>query len=248
MSIPWRRFVAVGDSMTEGVGDPVRGGGLRGWADRLAESLRAADDSLIYVNLAKRGLKTAEVRETQLRAAMDLEPDLASVLVGMNDLLDPGFDHSRYGEEFDSMVKPLTESGTLVLTATFPDITTFSPLPKRFTAGIQARLHAASDVVREVSERRGTLMLDEDALPAPLEREILSVDRLHPSPRGHVLIAQLFVRALEEHSGVRIPQPKEENLAGKLTQARWLLRQFDVSEVARFFKRFYALPGKRRAS
>ena len=234
--------------MTEGVGDPVRGGGLRGWADRLAESLHEADDSLIYVNLAKRGLKTAEVRDRQLQAAVSLEPDLASVLVGMNDLLDPGFDPRHYDEELDSLVRPLADSGALVLTATFPDITSFSPLPKRFTAGIKTRLDAASDVVREVSDRHGTLMLDEDALPEPLEREILSVDRLHPSPRGHVLVARLFARALEERAGVRIPLPKEENLAGKLIQARWLLRQLDVGEVARFFRRFYAPSGGRRAS
>jgi lysophospholipase L1-like esterase len=248
VALPWKTFVAIGDSMTEGVGDPIRGGGLRGWADRLAGSLRAADPDLSYTNLARRGLKTREVRQTQLDPALGLEPDLASVLVGMNDLLDPAFDASRYGEELDSLVRPLTEAGALVLTATFPDITAFSPLPKRFTSGIRARLHEAGDVVREVSERRGTLCLDEDALPAPLEREILSVDRLHPGPRGHVLIAQLFARALEQQSGVPIPQPGEENLAGKLTQARWLLRQLDIAEVARFVRRFYLAPRGRPAS
>ncbi len=38
---PWHRFVAIGDSYTEGVGDPEPRslGGLRGWADRVAEEL-----------------------------------------------------------------------------------------------------------------------------------------------------------------------------------------------------------------
>ena len=99
MTIPWRRFVAVGDSMTEGVGDPVPGGGLRGWADRLAEALRAERPDLEYANLAIRGLRTAEVRDRQLDRALALRPDLASALSGMNDLLDPRFDPQRYGDE-----------------------------------------------------------------------------------------------------------------------------------------------------
>src|SRR5688500_15574633 len=112
--------------MTEGVGDPVRGGWLRGWADRLAGSLRSVNPGLAYMNLAQRGLKTAEVRRTQLQPALAYLPDLASVLVGMNDVLDPKFDPSRYRDELDSLVRPLTESGALVLTATFPDITALS--------------------------------------------------------------------------------------------------------------------------
>src|SRR4051794_27659529 len=39
--MPFHRYVALGDSFTEGVGDPdpARPNGLRGWADRVAEVL-----------------------------------------------------------------------------------------------------------------------------------------------------------------------------------------------------------------
>ena len=246
--LPWRKFVAVGDSLTEGVGDPVRGGSLRGWADRLAAAMKGADENLIYANLARRGLRTEEVRRTQLEAALAAKPDLASALSGMNDLLDPGFDPSSYREELEGIVRPLTQAGALVLTATFPDITVFSPVPPRFTAGVRARLHAASEVIREVSRRHDTICLDADSLPEPLEREIISVDRLHPSPRGHVLLAQLFARLLEERSGATIPQPAEAEVAGKLLQARWLLRQFDPVEIGRHVWRFYLAPRRRTSS
>ncbi|RZI92499.1 MAG: SGNH/GDSL hydrolase family protein, partial [Microbacterium sp.] len=37
---PWRRMVSIGDSFTEGIGDPIPGTTLhRGWADRVAEVL-----------------------------------------------------------------------------------------------------------------------------------------------------------------------------------------------------------------
>lgn len=240
--------MAVGDSLTEGVGDPIRGGGLRGWADRLAAAMHAADQSLIYVNLARRGLTTAEVRRTQLEAALAVKPDLASVLSGMNDLLDPGFDPDGYRRELEGIVRPLSEAGALVLTATFPDITVFSPVPARFTAGVRSRLHAASEVIREVSHTHDTVCLDADELPEPLEREIISVDRLHPSPRGHVLLAQMFAKLLEEKGGVPIPEPEATDAGSRMLQARWLIRQFDPVEIGRHVWRFYLAPRRRAGS
>lgn len=52
---PYHRYVAIGDSQTEGVGDGDDRVGLRGWADRLAERLAAANPGLEYANLAVRG-------------------------------------------------------------------------------------------------------------------------------------------------------------------------------------------------
>jgi hypothetical protein len=132
--------------------------------------------------------------------------------------------------------------------ATFPDITLFSPLPARFLTGIRARLHAASEAVRAVSARYGALCLDAEALPEARQRQVISVDRLHPGPRGHVLVAQSFARLLEEHGGVPVPQPEGGDIAGKLAQARWLLRQFRPSEVARFVYRFYLAPRRRTST
>jgi lysophospholipase L1-like esterase len=245
MALPWKHFVALGDSLTEGVGDPRPDGGLRGWADRLAEALAATDHGFSYTNLARRGLQAEEVRLRQLEAALRLRPDLSSVLVGMNDLLEPHFDPSTYEGELDAIVGPLREGGAVVLMATLPDVTMFSPLPARFLTGIRARLHAAGQAVRAVAARNGALCLDAETLPEARQREVMSVDRLHPGPRGHVILAQAFARLLEEHSGVPVPQPGDGDVAGKLAQARWLIRQFRPSEVARFVYRFYLAPRRR---
>jgi lysophospholipase L1-like esterase len=245
VSLPWKRFVALGDSLTEGVGDPDRRGRLRGWADRLAEAMATVDPDLAYANLAKRGLRAEEVRRGQLEPALRLRPDLASVQVGMNDLLEPRFDPARLERELSAIVGPLHEAGALVLTATIPDVTVFSPLPRRFLTGIRARLRAASEAVRSVSEANGALCLDLEALPEARQRQVMSVDRLHPGPQGHVLLARAFAGLLEEHSGVPIPRPDGIDLAGKLHQARWLIRQLRPAEVARFVYRFYLAPRRR---
>ncbi|MDQ4006110.1 MAG: SGNH/GDSL hydrolase family protein [Actinomycetota bacterium] len=248
MAIPWQRFVAVGDSMTEGVGDPVPGGNLSGWADRLADALRTARGDLEYTNLARRGLRTEQVREQQLDRALELRPDLASALSGMNDLLEPSFDPARYEAELSSIVAPLREAGAVVLTATYPDITVHSPLRGRLLSGVRRRLSRASEAVRAVSRRHGALCLDAESLPEAAERAVMSVDRLHPGPRGHLLVAQAFARLLEDHTGVPMPSPAAGRDASKLLQARWLLRQLDVREVGRFVYRFYVSPNRRRSA
>jgi lysophospholipase L1-like esterase len=239
MTLPWKRFVALGDSLTEGVGDPDRRGRLRGWADRLAAAMASADPDFAYANLAQRGLRAEEVRRGQLDAALRLRPDLASVLVGMNDVLEPRFRRTRFQNELEAIVGPLRDDGALVLTATIPDVTLFSPLPRRALSGIRARLRAASEVVRAVSERHEALCLDLEALPEARRRHVMSVDRLHPSPRGHVLLARAFAHLLEERAGAAVPRPQGTELAGRLPQVTWLIRQLRPVEVARFVHRFY---------
>ena len=59
----FHRYVALGDSFTEGVGDPdhSRPNGLRGWADRVAEVLAQQADDFGYANLAIRGRKLGPI-------------------------------------------------------------------------------------------------------------------------------------------------------------------------------------------
>src|SRR5918993_3108352 len=89
---PWRRFVAIGDSFTEGVGDPepASPNGVRGWADRVAEVLSQQVDDFAYANLAVRGKLIAQIAAGQVEAALELKPDLISFAAGGNDVIRPG--------------------------------------------------------------------------------------------------------------------------------------------------------------
>jgi hypothetical protein len=145
-------------------------------------------------------------------------------------------------------VAPLRDAEAVVLTATFPDITVHSPLRGRMLGAVRSRLAAASESIRRVSQRHGALCLDAESLPEAAERAVMSVDRLHPGPRGHLLVAQAFARLLEEHAGVPVPSPEPGGDAGRLLQARWLLGQLDVREVGRFVYRFYLSPNRRRSA
>ena len=61
-------FVALGDSITVGMGDPTPGGGWRGWAALLAGSLHQPE----MHNLARLGALAADVERVQLPAATAL--------------------------------------------------------------------------------------------------------------------------------------------------------------------------------
>jgi lysophospholipase L1-like esterase len=83
-------FVAVGDSFSEGVGDPLPDGSCcRGWADRLAERLAAQSLGFRYANLAIRGKVLREVADEQVPVATAMRPDLVSIAAGGNDLARP---------------------------------------------------------------------------------------------------------------------------------------------------------------
>src|SRR4051794_14087934 len=83
----YRRFVAIGDSTTEGLWDMNPDWTFRGWADRLAERIAQDSPELQYPNRAVRSKLARQLVDEQLEPALALKPDLASVLSGLNDML-----------------------------------------------------------------------------------------------------------------------------------------------------------------
>src|SRR3954468_22071038 len=94
------RYVAIGDSSTEGLDDPDGRGGYRGWANRLAARIAAAQSTpLLYANLAIRGRATRAIRDEQLAPALAMKPDLVTLFTGTNDVVRRRFDASEVGRD-----------------------------------------------------------------------------------------------------------------------------------------------------
>jgi lysophospholipase L1-like esterase len=181
----YQRYVALGDSQTEGLGDWDEIAGYRGWADRLAGQLALANPGLQYANLAVRGLGIAQIRAGQLEPALALQPDIATVLGGMNDLIRPGFRAAEVVAEMEEMFAALTAASAVVATITLPDIGKIAPLAKRLRPRVidfNARLTAAAD-------RHGVLVADTYPHAFATDSRMWSADRLHASPIGHARIA-----------------------------------------------------------
>lgn len=219
----FQRYVALGDSGTEGVGDePHPDGSERGWADRLAEHLAQANPQLLYANLAVRGRRLAEIHEQQLSPALELEPDLATVVGGINDMLRPSFDLDDSLGHLDEMLRALRATGATVVTATYPDVSPINPMA-RLT---RKRLHLFNAGVREVAWTRGALWVEAEDFPLA-DKRMWCEDRLHLSPVGHRGLAAATARTLGlADIDDRLPTPiapQRRRLAEELRWARTFL-------------------------
>jgi lysophospholipase L1-like esterase len=186
------RYVALGDSQTEGLGDGDDVTGLRGWADRLAGQLALGSPGLHYANLAVRGRTAAEVRAEQLGPALALRPDLATVVAGVNDLMRPRFDADEVAGHLEAMFAALTAHGAVVATVTFPDIARITPLARPFSS----RADALNLRIRAAGLRHGVIVAETSHHPVVTDPRLWSPDRLHASPLGHERIAAAFAHAL----------------------------------------------------
>ena len=188
----FRRYVALGDSTTEGLDDPRPGGGYRGWADRLAEGLAAAEPGLLYANLAVRGRRIPQVHAEQLAPALALEPDLVTVLAGLNDLLRRRYDAAATAAHLEAMLSESLAAGATAATFTIPDPSSVMPLARI----VRGRLHAYNEAIREIGARTGAIVVDLAGVPATADPRLWSIDRLHASALGHERIAAATCDAL----------------------------------------------------
>ncbi|MFG3506812.1 SGNH/GDSL hydrolase family protein [Streptomyces sp. NPDC047821] len=186
------RYVALGDSMTEGVGDGDDTVGLRGWADRLAEHLAAVDPGLRYANLAVRGRLAGQVRAEQLAPALALRPDVATVVAGVNDLLRPRFDAAEVAGHVEEMFAALTAAGARVVTLTFPDVGRIAPLARP----LRSRVFELNARISAAAARHGVTVADTTRSAVVTDPRLWAEDRLHAGPLGHERIAAAVAHAL----------------------------------------------------
>ncbi|WP_308405035.1 SGNH/GDSL hydrolase family protein [Streptomyces rugosispiralis] len=195
------RFAALGDSLTEGLGDPAPGGGWRGWAALLAAAAGPhPDEPVEFVNLSRSGALAADVADEQLPAARRARPHLVSVVVGGNDTLRDSFDIHRVAEALDRTIGALRADGAVVLTACLPDPGRMLGLPSALARPLGRRMRAVNTVVHALSQRHEAVHVELSDHSWVTDRRAWSVDRLHPSELGHRLLAREFHSALRARS------------------------------------------------
>jgi lysophospholipase L1-like esterase len=202
-------FAALGDSITLGVGDPVRRAGSwawRGWATLLAEG--TLEPSLHI--LASPGARFADVERDQLPPALRLRPDIASVVVGVNDTLRTNFDIPQIAAAAAHTVGALCAAGSVVLTMRLPDPGRMLGLPGALARPLARRMHEVNAAMDAVAARFGTLHYDAAGDAECHDPRMWAVDRLHPSERGHRLIACRFHDMLASHGLLTGPRPDPE--------------------------------------
>ncbi len=220
----FERFVAIGDSQTEGVGDPTGPGGTeRGWADRFAERLALKQGNLLYANLAVRGKLLAQIDEDQIELALGMKPDLVSLVGGLNDVLRPGCDLDLVLARMDVMQERLAASGATVITINYPDPALMMPLG-RLLSDTMAEFNRG---LGRIADRHGTLLLDISGSSDVADPDHWCPDRLHLNSAGHQVLADgmfSLVEPLPEGQSWlgQVPVRPKPRLREQLTaEARW---------------------------
>jgi lysophospholipase L1-like esterase len=185
------RLVALGDSTVEGLMDPGPGDRFIGWADRFAEALDRSRPGVLYANLGVRGQTSHEVRATQLERALELRPDVALLMAGVNDLLRPRLDRLGLRTNLLTMFRALHDTGADVLTFTMPDMRRVAPL----TVALRSRIEFLNDVIRQAGTSYGVRVVDFAAEPVAGHPALWHDDRLHANSEGHQRIAAALTQA-----------------------------------------------------
>lgn len=197
------RYVAMGDSFTAGTGEedgPI-------WCELVARRLREANADLRFRNLAVNGATSADVAE-QVTKALTFEPDLVTVICGMNDVLksvrlDPEGFAMRLAATFDRLQAELPEAA--ILSATAPGNMAFNrPLRPRTKAHVINGVETLNrTIVMLAGERRIPTMRWAEH-PGLRDPENFGPDGLHPSGRGHAIMAEEVVRGLRQEFGAEV--------------------------------------------
>ena len=190
---PWSRYVALGDSFTEGIGDPQVGspGGFRGWADRVAEVLTETTPGFAYANLAIRGRLLQQISDEQVEPALALRPDLITISAGGNDIIRPGTDPDNISSRLELAVERLRSDGATVVLFTGPDIG-MTPVLGRS----RGKVAIFNENVRAIALRHDAVVADMWALRELRDTRMWAADRLHFSATGHHTIARMVLQSL----------------------------------------------------
>lgn len=199
----FHRYVALGDSFTEGVGDPdpARPNGLRGWADRVAEVLATQTGDFGYANLAIRGRKLGAILEEQIEPAIALAPDLVTIYAGANDILRPRVDIDGLASRYDAAIGRLAGTG-----ATMVMFTAYDPGISAVFRPVRGRMAVYNEWVREIADRHGALVVDMWRMRDAPAWAIWDADRMHLNSFGHTHIAIAVLQRLG--IGATIPEPE----------------------------------------
>jgi phosphatidylinositol alpha 1,6-mannosyltransferase len=187
----WKRYVAIGDSLTEGLCDDSRQevGEVRGWADRLSmllvqtDAKRGQPARLRYANLAVRSRTVADVLERQIPHALALRADLVTVLIGANDLALDGRHPEQIADRLRAGIQRLRESGADVLIVT-PFV---APWP--LLRILNRRTIRLAVEMRRIAQETGALLLDFTQDPDRVDERMWASDRVHLSSYGHRVLS-----------------------------------------------------------
>ena len=228
-------FVVLGDSAAYGTGDEIKAGQFRGWAGFLADAFQEGCD---YFNFSRPGAKSSEVLTNQLPKALRQNPDICAVIVGGNDLLRNNFDPVLLYNNLRSCCQQLLAMGSEIIMVELHDPNQLLKLPKLMRQVLSRRVNAVNAVYRKVALEFEIVTVKTRAINNVHDRKNWHIDRMHPGPEGHFMLARNIADQLRKR-GWAISMPYQLTLTHRSRSEKitWLLR----NGTPWFFKRSFDL-------
>ncbi|WP_026549041.1 SGNH/GDSL hydrolase family protein [Arthrobacter sp. Br18] len=217
------RYVALGDSFTEGVGDPNKHlpNGVRGWADRVADKLAKDQPGWEYANLAIRSKRLRQIAAEQLEPALAMKPTLITLYAGGNDVLDAGTNIAEVLQQYEELVAALSTTGATLLLFTGYDVDV-TPALRVF----RRRNHHYNDGVRRIARTYDAVLVDYWRFEAYRDDRMWAPDRLHMSKAGHRYLASQVLDILGVGHSMDLldwePSRSQTLLQWERTQRHWV--------------------------
>ncbi len=193
------RYVALGDSYTIGTGVNLEDR----WPDQLVAQLNDRGLAVdLVANLGVNGYTSGDVIADELPELDDLRPDLVSILVGVNDVVQrvpAGTYRANVQQILGALLARLPRERIVVVST--PDYTRtprgadFGP-PESQRAGIAE----FNSIMREESAQRGIAFVDIGPVADGVggSRDLVAADLLHPSGMQYGLWVDLIERVVVE--------------------------------------------------
>jgi lysophospholipase L1-like esterase len=228
-------FVVLGDSAAYGTGDEIKAGQFRGWAGFLADAFQEGCD---YFNYSRPGAKSNEVLAIQLPKALRQNPDICAVIVGGNDLLRNNFDPVLLYNNLRSCCQQLLAMGSEIIMVELHDPNQLLKLPKLMRQVLGRRVNAVNAVYRKVALEFEIVTVKTRAINNVHDRKNWHIDRMHPGPQGHFMLARNIADQLRKR-GWAISMPYQLTITHRTRSEKitWLLR----NGTPWFFKRSFDL-------
>jgi lysophospholipase L1-like esterase len=190
MNANYTSLVAVGDSFTEGMSDRLPDGSYRGWADLLAARMAAVTPGFRYANLAVRGKLIGQIVAEQVDVAAAMQPDVITLVGGLNDTLRPKCDMVRVRALLDEAVERLAPACKQLVLMRSPGRN--GPVMQRF----RPRMEELFTHIDALAQRHGATVVDLYGSAVLGDQRLWDVDRLHLTADGHRRVAEAVWQSL----------------------------------------------------
>jgi acyl-CoA thioesterase I len=197
------RYVALGDSYTIGTSTRTE---VERWPNQLVARLGPQPPTLeLVANLGVNGFTSRDIVEVELPRLDELRPEFASLLAGVNDVVQ-GVPEGSFRANAEAILDELRRrlAADRILVVATPDYTVTPQGASYGDPAVQAAgIRRNNDILRELANARDVRYVDiyDLSLRALDDRSLVADDGLHPSGRQYSLWVERIGPAIEQLLG-----------------------------------------------